>query len=172
MEPIFICEFTPTVPMIAARIRKYSKARCVFLQIIGIGLFTYMLFCTILSTVLNGFDVFWLKLILFSLAVMLFCVFFPRISAFFAVKNYRKDTSGTGSYKIAFGDHIEVTQGTVRAIWEYSDITAVYHLKYSYELVKSKRMALIVEPNSFTHGTFEEFKKFLQSQCPDLTIPE
>ena len=172
MEPVFTCEFTPTVPMIAARVRKYSQARCVFLRIIGIGLFCYILLCTVVSAIFDGFAVDWLKFILFSLAVMVFCVFFPRISAFFAVKNYQKDTDGTGSYKIAFGDRIEVTQGTVRAIWEYSDISAVYHLKYSYELVKTKRLALIVDPNGFTKGTFTEFKQFLKEKRPELPVPD
>ena len=163
MEPVFICEFTPTVKMTAARIRKYNKARYVFLLILGIGMFVYALqnavyFCY------DGLDVWWLKFLLFSLAFMGFCVSFPWVNGYFAVKNYKKDTSGT--YKIAFDDHIEVTQGTIRYTMEYSDIRKIYHLKYSYELVKSKRLALFVDPNGFTKGNFEDFKRFRGSALP------
>ena len=88
------------------------------------------------------------------------------------MRNYKKDTSGNSTYKIAFGEQIEVTQGTIKATWEYSDICEVYHLKHSYELVKSKRLGLIVDPNGFTKGSFDEFKQFLREKRPDLTVPE
>ena len=172
MEPAFVCEFTPTVAMVAARIRKYSKARCAFLLIFSIALFAYVLFNAIVSTMLVGFDIIWVRLLLFTLALLLYSVFIPQINAFFAMRNYKKDTSGNSTYKIAFGEQIEVTQGTIKATWEYSDICEVYHLKHSYELVKTKRLGLIVDPNGFTKGSFDEFKQFLREKRPDLTVPE
>ena len=172
MEPVFVCEFTPTVPMVAARIRKYSEARCALLLIMGIGLFGYVLFHAIMTLIYLDFPAIWIWPILFSLALLLYGIFFPQINAYFAVRNYKKDTSGNGTYKISFGEKIEVTQGTLRSIWEYSDIQNVYHLKYSYELAKSKRLALCLDPDGFTKGNFAEFKQFLKEKRPDLSIPE
>ena len=172
MDPAFICEFTPTVPMIAARIRKYSQARCVFLLLIGIGLSVYVLVNAVFNMIYYGFDPTWLRLLVFSLALLLFGIFFPWISAFFSVRNFKNDVTAKGTYKIAFGDNIEITQGTIRVIWEYSDISKIYRLKHSYDLVKTERLSLIVDPNGFTQGTFEDFKKFLKEKRPDLTVPE
>ena len=171
MESVFECEFTPTVKMIAARVRKYSEARYAFLLIISIGLFAYVAINAVFTSIFWGFDMIWVKLLLFTLAFLVVSIFFPRVNAYFGVRNYKKDTAG-GLYKIAFGDHIELTQGSTRIIWEYQDIQKIYHLKYSYELVKSKRLALFVDPNGFTKGNFEDFKRFLKEKRPDLTIPE
>ena len=44
--------------------------------------------------------------------------------------------------------------------------------RYSYELIKSKNERIVVEPGSFTKGTFAEFKQFLRQKRPDLLIPE
>jgi len=172
MEPIFVCEFTPTVPMIAARIWKYSKARCAFLLIVGIGVFAYIVSSAVISAMMYGLDSFWMGFLIFSLAFLAYCVFFPRITAYFSIRNYKKDTSGDNVYRIAFGDRIEIIQGSIRTTWEYSDITKIYRLKHSYDLVKTERLSLIVDPNGFTKGTFEDFKKFLKEKRPDLTVPE
>ena len=135
MEPAFVCEFTPTVAMLAARIRKYSKAMCAFWLILCIAYFVYILFNAIVSTMLVGFDIIWVRLLLTALALLLYGVFFPQINAFFAMRNYKKDTSGNSTYKIAFGEQIEVTKGTIKTTWEYSDICEVYHLKHSIPLL-------------------------------------
>ena len=172
MEPTFICEFTPTVSMVAARIRKYSKARWAFMLIAGIGLFVYILFSAVLDTIMYGFDRTWLRLLVFSLVLLLYGIYLPQINAFFSLRSYKKDVSGKGIYKIAFGDKIEIIQGTIRVAWEYSDISKIYHLKHSYDLVKTERLSLIVDPNGFTKGNFEDFKQFLREKRPDLAVPE
>ena len=171
MESVFECEFTPTVKMIAARVRKYSEARYAFLLILAIGLFAYIAINAVFTSIFLGFDIFWVKMLLVALAFLVATIFFPRVNAYFSVRNYKKDVDG-GIYKIAFGEHIELFQGSSRVIWEYKDINKIYHLKYSYELVKSKRMAMFLDPNGFTKGNFEDFKRFLKEKRPDLTIPE
>lgn len=168
MESVFECAFTPTIKMQANRIRKYSPGRCALLLILGIGVFLYVL----PSVIWFGFDMFWTSVFLFSLAYLLYCIFFPEINAYFSVKRFKKDTSGEGIYRIAFGDRIEVWQGNIRMTWEYGEINEVFRLKYTYELKKNKHMALFVDPNGFTKGTFSEFKQFLREKYPDLTIPE
>jgi hypothetical protein len=55
---------------------------------------------------------------------------------------------------------------------EYRKIVRVVRLKHSYLLMTSRRTGVLLDPNGFTKGTFEEFKQFLRQKRPDLTIPE
>ena len=167
MEPVFVCEFRPTVPMIAARIRKYSPVRWVIFMLIGIAMFCFML----PAVIFYGFDLFWTVMFLFSVVYMFYGIFLPEVNAWISIRRFNKDTAGSGMYRISFGDTIEVQQGDIRVTWNYSEINQVYSLKRSFELMKNKRMGLIVEPNGFTKGTFSDFKHFLREKRPDLHIP-
>ena len=157
--------------MIANRNRHYHTGQWIFLMILGVGLGAYILPTALLALAIQ-FDVLWAALLVLGVLYPLYGIFYPEVSAFFSVKRYRKDSDGEGLYKITFGDVIEVSNGNIRTIMEYRDLTAVVHLQYTYELKKNKRIALFVDPNGFTKGTFEEFKQFLRAKCPDLTIPE
>lgn len=168
MEPLFACEFTPTVKMAANRIRKLYPLRCVSFALIGLAIFLVMT----RFALRYGFTGIWLLYFLFGVFYLIWALFMPEINGFISIKRFRKDTSGMGSYKVAFGDSIEITQGNIRACWAYSEINQVRHLKYSYELMKNKRMGIMVDPNGFTKGTFSEFKQFLREKRPDLKIPE
>lgn len=57
-------------------------------------------------------------------------------------------------------------------ILDYSAITAVKRLKYTYELKLDKTRAVYIVPEGFTKGTFESFNQFLREKRPDLKIPE
>ena len=172
MEPEFVCEFPFTVPMIAARIRKYSDVRWAVQLVLGIGFFSYILVRAILSAAMHMFDFYWVQTLFLSLVILLFSIFFPQINAFFAVRNYKKNTSGKGLYKISFGEKIELSQGAIQSTLDYSAIQKVYRLKYSYELVISKHSAVVVDPKGFTKGDFESFREFLKSKRPDLNLPK
>ena len=55
---------------------------------------------------------------------------------------------------------------------EYRKICKVVRLKHSYVLMIGKRNGVMLDPNGFTKGNFEDFKRFLQEKRPDLTVPE
>jgi hypothetical protein len=168
METLFACEFIPTARILAGRIKKYDKPRWIFMMVLGAALLGFMIF----NIVASGVFLFWLGYLLFALGFMAFAIFFPEVNGWLAVRKFKKNKKSDGIYRISFGEWIEVSHNGKEASFDYEDIIAVAHLKHSYELIRANKRALIVEPNSFTQGTFEEFKKFLQTQCPDLTIPE
>ena len=168
MEPSFVCEFKPTVKMIAARTRKFAPGRCALMAVMGIGTAAFIL-PGCLWYRLEGIWAFY-----FLLAVIwpFYGIFWPEIGGYFSLRRFRKDTHGEGVYRVNFGDAIEVRQGNIRVTWEYSEIARVERLKYSLELIKNKRMAIMVAPDGFTKGTFSEFKQFLREKRPDLKIPD
>ena len=169
MEYQFECDFTPTVRKSANRIRKFSPGRTILILILGIGFFAYIMRAAVVTTLLYGVQPTWLMFALFSILYLLYGIFMPEISAYFWVRRFRK---ACNSYHISFGDNIEVRQDNVRIYWEYSEINQVVRLKYHYELLKDKRMGIMLDPGTLTGGTFEEFKQFLREKRPDLNIPE
>ena len=168
MEPSFVCEFAPTVKMIAARARRFSPGRCAVMAIVGIGFAAFV----IPGCLWYRLEGVWALYFLLALVWPLYGIFWPEIAGWFSLRRFRKDTDGEGVYRVAFGDVIEVRQGQIRVTWEYSEITRVERLKYSYELIKNKRLTIMVVPACFTKGTFEEFKQFLREKRPDLYIPD
>lgn len=168
MESLFECEFTVSVKMAANRIRRLYPARCIVFPIIGISIFLLMTHFALKY----GFTGIWLLYFLFGVFYLIFALLMPEINGLIAVRRFNKDTSGMGGYKVSFGDSIEINQGNIRVYWAYSEISQVRHLKYSYELMKNKRMGIMLDPDGFTKGTFKEFKQFLRGKRPDLKIPE
>ena len=169
MEYKFECDFTPTVRKSANRIRKFFPVRTILLLIVGIGIFAYIMPAAVITTILYGFQPLWLFYAVFSIAYLIFGIFMPEISGYFWVQRFKKDCD---SYHISFGENIEVRQGNIRVYWEYTEINQVVRMKYHYELLKDKRMGIMLDPDTLTGGTFEEFKQFLREKRPDLKIPE
>jgi transcriptional regulator with XRE-family HTH domain len=73
---------------------------------------------------------------------------------------------------IAFGETIEIHEGMVHLTIEYRKSVREVRLKHSYMLMLGKHNGVLIDPNGFTKGSFEEFKGFLREKRPDLTIPE
>ncbi len=169
MKYRFECDFTPTVRKSANRIRKLSPGRTILMLILGIGFFGYIMPAAVATTILYGFQPQWLFYALFSIAYLVYGVFMPEVSGYIWVRRFRKDCN---SYHISFGENIEIRQGNIRVCWEYTEINQVIRLKYHYELLKDKRMGIMLDPDSLTGGTFEEFKQFLREKRPDLIIPD
>ena len=169
MEYRFECNFTPTVRKSANRIRKLSPGRTILMLILGIGFFAYIMPAAVITTILYGVQPEWVFFSLFSIAYLVYGIFMPEISGYFWVRRFKKDTD---SYHISFGDCIEVRQGNIRVCWEYTEINQAVRLKYHYELLKDKRMGIMLDPDSLTGGTFSEFKQFLREKRPDLNIPD
>ena len=166
MIPEFTCEFVPTVRICANRIKKLQPVRRWVFLIVGVLFFGYMTS----SAMRFQFRGVWSLFFLVGVLYLLWGIFMPEINGFFFARRFQKETSGI--YKVSFVDAIEVTQGSIRVIWQYSEINEVRNIGHSYELMRDKRMSIMLDPNGFTKGTFSEFKQFLREKRPDLTIPE
>ena len=104
---------------------------------------------------------------------MLMVSFLPQFYAWSAVTNGKKQNDGiVPEVIITFGETIKLHEGWVDVTVEYRKIQKVVRLKHSYMLMLGKRNGLMLRPDSFTKGTFEEFKQFLREKRPDLKIPE
>ena len=112
------------------------------------------------------------KLLLFAAAgTALF--FLPYLVAWNALRHTQKQNDGViPETVITFGDTIELHEGMVHITVEYRKICKVVRLKHSYMLMIGKRNGVMLQPDCFTKGTFEQFKEFLRETRPDLTIPE
>lgn len=67
---------------------------------------------------------------------------------------------------VQFGDRILVREGTFSLACTYDQIIKIRPLKYSYVLMFGPRNAIMVSPEHFTIGTFDEFQTFIKERCP------
>ena len=67
MEPIFTCEFMPTVRILAGRIKKFEKPRWIVMMVLGAALLGFMMF----NIIASGVFLFWLGYLLFALFFIL-----------------------------------------------------------------------------------------------------
>ena len=97
----------------------------------------------------------------------------PHLYTWATLRGTKKQNDGQQpEVVITFGETIELHEGMVHITLEYRKLVRVLRLKHSYMLMIGKRRGLMLDPNAFTKGTFEEFKQFLREKRPDLTIPE
>ena len=105
------------------------------------------------------------------LASVLF--FLPNWYAYSVIRNSKKQNDGVQPETVvSFGETIEMHEGFAHYSIEYRKLVRVIHLKHSYMLMLGKRNGIILNPNSFTKGSFVDFKQFLREKCPGLIIPE
>lgn len=171
MEANFICEFPLTEKLLANRFRKYNSTRCVMVMVIGIVAFAVIVCCGIEDIASNGFSLYWRVMTPCACAILLYGIFWPNIAAKAQLRRYRRET-GSDQYRVSFGETIEIQEGPIRITWDYADITCVARWQYTFELQKSRALAIMLKPDGFTKGSFGEWKAFLREKRPDLTIPE
>lgn len=66
---------------------------------------------------------------------------------------------------VQFDKNITMTEGSFSLTVEYTQILKIYVLKYSYVLMLGRNNAIIIQPDHFTIGSFEEFKPYIESKC-------
>lgn len=71
---------------------------------------------------------------------------------------------------VQFGDKIAMTEGTFSLAMEYSQIIKIYSLRHSYVLMFSRSNGIILSPENFSIGTFEDFQAFIKSMCPNAKL--
>lgn len=169
MEILFENRYTSTHKRLAEFYRKLGTGPrmptvvLTFVFFAGITLYSYM--NGILDEVQN---------ILLAMGAIDVVVFFmPHLMAWSARYGSKKQNDGIQPETIVtFGDDIQLFEGMVHLTIEYRKIVRVVRLKHSYILMTSRRTGVMLDPNGFTKGSFEEFKHFLHQRYPDLKIPE
>ena len=115
--------------------------------------------------------IFWIVLFL---AFAVLAVLKPTIVTKRAMRTMRRKNLGRPVAMVhQFGDRIvSSVAGGVNTL-DYCNIKRVYSLKTCYAIRFEHDMALLlVTRDGFTKGSFAEFKQFLRTKRPDLTIPE
>ena len=101
------------------------------------------------------------------LIVFLTMLFSPPIMLRQMKENNRRLHNGQKFETIVqFGDRILVREGTFSLACTYDQIIKIRPLKYSYVLMFGPRNAIMVSPEHFTIGTFDEFQAFIKERCP------
>ena len=169
MESQFEIRSTPNYKMIEENARKYGIGpRIPTVIVVSV--------CFVALAIFNSFMGIWEKMwrmmaIVAGVEVIVF--FLPNILTFLGLRALRKKNGGElPEAVVTVSDQIVYQSGSEKTVYDFADLTNAVRLKYCYKLRFTERRSLLIDPNSFTKGTFEEFKQFLREKRPDLVIPE
>lgn len=147
---------------------EYIKdVHCRYLRIIG---FFFML-VAMLYTYLILFKMKSLRLVMAALTIVIFIVSLRLIFYHLLyLKNMKKTSLNlhngqTPESILQFTDNnIALKEGKISMEFEYNQIKKIKEYKLIYVLMIGKRQGLILKKDSFSIGTFEEFKKFINEK--------
>ena len=170
MEPRFEIRFRTSRKMITEFGRKYATGPKWAYLITFWTIYVLLLLIPLLAGRLEQTQ----AILIITLGiVMLYVGLLPQIYAWSSCRASKMQNDGIQPETvITLGDTIELHEGMIHITVEYRKIVKVVRLKHSYLLMLGKRNGVMLDPNSFTKGTFEEFKQFLREVRPDLVIPE
>lgn len=105
---------------------------------------------------------------------MLLVQFLPRYYAWSMIRNTKKQNDGIlPETRVVFSEeNIQMFEGMVHLTIEYRKIRKAVRLKNGYALFNGKRTAVLLKPDGFTEGSFDDFKFFLREKCPGIKIAE
>ena len=171
MDILFENRYYTTRKMMTEFGRKYAVGPRKPLMIVCWAVFAVALIPALVAPEVFDAD-YWRNILLMG-AVMLAVSFMPQFYAWSVMKNTKKQNDGAApEVVITFGETIKLHEGMVDVTIEYRKIQKVVRLKHSYMLMIGKQNGVMLKPDSFTKGTFAEFKEFLREKRPDLTVPE
>lgn len=147
---------------------EYIKdVHCRYLRIIG---FFFML-VAMLYAYLILFKMKSLRLVMAALTIVIFIVSLRLIFYHLLyLKNMKKSSLNlhngqTPESILQFTDNnIALKEGKISMEFEYNQIKKIKEYKLIYVLMIGKRQGLILKKDSFSIGTFEEFKKFINEK--------
>ncbi|MCF2671800.1 YcxB family protein [Fusobacterium varium] len=147
---------------------EYIKdVHCRYLRIIG---FFFML-VAMLYTYLILFKMKSLRLVMAALTIVIFIVSLRLIFYHLLyLKNMKKTSLNlhngqTPESVLQFTDNnIALKEGKISMEFEYNQIKKIKEYKLIYVLMIGKRQGLILKKDSFSIGTLEEFKKFINEK--------
>ena len=169
MDTQFEIQFTPTHKMIAENVRKYGAGPRIPTVIVCSILFAAIIFYLCVAGFWEDMRGFVITLLIVEVIVF----FIPHIMAGLRCATARKLNNGKlFDAVITVSETIDYSEGPTNLHCEFAELTGAVRLKYSYKLRFTERRSLLIDPDGFTKGTFEEFKQFLREKRPDLVIPE
>ena len=168
MEPLFENRYLSSHKVTAEFIRKYRNVRW---QVAAVFWFAVILLTVYLWSVDDYRKM--ITVLCISVACAILVVVMPDWTVARSQKQIAKRNGGVRPETVVTcSEIIELHEGMVHLTIEYHQIQKVVHLKHSYVLMLGKTNGVIIYPDCFTKGTFEEFKQFLREKRPDLTVPE
>lgn len=169
MEPEFEVKYVCTHSMLAEFYRKIGTGpRYPTVALVAAGMVGLYYYC-----VSKGTWPYVSSMFQFAAVLLVVLFFMPHIQAWMLLRSMKKNNDGVlPEDRVTLGETIEMDEGMVHLSVEYRKIKRVVRLKHSYMLMLGRRNGLILDPNAFTKGSFEEFKQFLREKRPDLKIPE
>lgn len=107
-----------------------------------------------------------------NLSLSIICLFTAYISPILMlkiIKSQNKNLHNSKSYEtmITFSDKIYMNEGSYSNSFDYNQITKIYKLKTCYILTIGK-IPIIIEPNSFTNGSLNDFLSIITEKCINL----
>lgn len=147
---------------------EYIKdVHCRYLRIIGV----FFMLVAMLYTYLILFKMKSLRLVMAALTIVIFIVSLRLIFYHLLyLKNMKKTSLNlhngqTPESILQFTDNnIVLKEGKISMEFEYNQIKKIKEYKLIYVLMIGKRQGLILKKDSFSIGTFEEFKKFINEK--------
>ncbi len=144
---------------------EYVKdVHCKYLRIIGFFFMIVAIFYTYLILFkMRSLQIVMAVLTIFIFVISLRLIFFHLIY----LKNMKKSSLNlhngqTPESILQFTDNnIALKEGKVSMEFEYNQIKKIKEYKLAYVLMIGKKQGLILKKDSFSIGTFEEFKKFI-----------
>ena len=133
----------------------------------------YVAGVTALCCLLDPTELSEMLLPLFAMMVFGAVVFFlPEWTVWNVMRQVKEQSGGVEpEMVVTVGDTIEASAGITCSTIEFHRIIKVRRLKHSYVLMITRRSGILLRPDCFTKGSFEEFKQYLRQQCPNLFIP-
>ena len=147
---------------------EYIKdVHCRYLRIIGV----FFMLVAMLYTYLILFKMKSLRLVMAALTIVIFIVSLRLIFYHLLyLKNMKKTSLNlhngqTPESILQFTDNnIVLKEGKISMEFEYNQIKKIKEYKLIYVLMIGKRQGLILKKDSFSIGTFEKFKKFINEK--------
>ena len=169
MEIDFECRYHSKHKMLADFARKYSVGPRPAVVCVVVAIYAYFVF----NSWWNGILLEMAPMLLLMGVIFSTLYFLPDYYAWATLRNVKKQNDGVlPETVVTFADTIEMREGMVHLTIEFRKIEKIVRLKNSYVLMNGKRTGIILDPDGFTKGTFEDFKQFLREKRPDLEIPE
>ena len=169
MEVLFELRYFTNQRTLAEFYRKHGTGPRLPMIILCVAIYLFFL----IFSMLHGIFVEMIPMLLGMAAVFVFVGFIPEWFTWNLLRQVKKQNDGQiPETVVTFSDVMELHEGMVHYTVEYRKIVKVVSLKHSYVLMMGRRNGIILDPSSFTKGTFSEFKQFLREKRPDLKIPE
>ena len=174
MEPKFELRYHSTLSVLVEFYRKIGMPFWLPMMILSGAYFLYNAAASIMFWIFDALSFSEMILPVLPPAILFAVIaFLPQWAAWNVMRQTKAQNGGVEPETVVtVGNTIEISAGITRSTIDFHRIIKVRRLKYSYVLLITKRSGVLLRPDCFTKGTFEEFKQYLRQKRPDLVIPD